>query len=444
MKNKYFTLISSFLLSISSFGQLTEIITLEDAKAYALEHHTKVKNSIQDIEMARQQMIEVRGMGLPQINLTGSFSNFINLPVQVVDASFINPMAQPGETIEFKAGTDYTMNGTLNVNQLIFNGSYIVGLQVASYFNKFQQTATQISKEEVVFNVIQAYEMAAIAKLNLELADSIFLVSKKLVEKQTNYFELGLILKEDIDQLNYSLLMTQNNQLSAKVQYENSLNYLKLTMGYPIHDVIEINQTPDELLMKTANNSGDISRNLTLELMTKQVKLSEYNLKNKKYANLPSLNGYFQHAYNAYRNEFNFFSDEKWFPQTVWGLQLNVPIFSGLQRQAQTSQAKIKLLKDENSLEQLESSLKFQEVKFKNELIGAQSKFDLQIQNIELAKSIYENSIIKENIGKGNSIVVTQKQQQLMSAQAQYIGSLVELFQAKLNLDKLYNNLLPN
>ena len=175
MKNKYFTLISSFLLSISSFGQLTEIITLEDAKAYALEHHTKVKNSIQDIEMARQQMIEVRGMGLPQINLTGSFSNFINLPVQVVDASFINPMAQPGETIEFKAGTDYTMNGTLNVNQLIFNGSYIVGLQVASYFNKFQQTATQISKEEVVFNVIQAYEMAAIAKLNLELADSIFL-----------------------------------------------------------------------------------------------------------------------------------------------------------------------------------------------------------------------------------------------------------------------------
>ena len=191
--------------------------------------------------------------------------------------------------------------------------------------------------------------------------------------------------------------------------------------------------------------SGDIHSNLSFQLMADQVTLSEFNVKNNKAAYMPTLNGYFQHGYNAYRNEFNFFnSDLDWFSQTSWGLQLNVPILSSGQRYYKTSQAKLALLKNQNSLEQMESSLTMQEIQAKNNLTSARSNYELQQENVRLAQTIYENQVTKQEIGKGNSIVVTQKYNQLVMAQAQLVGSTIELLNAQLALDKLYNNIIKN
>ena len=179
-------------------------------------------------------------------------------------------------------------------------------------------------------------------------------------------------------------------------------------------------------------------------VLERKVQLSVLNVKNNQFMNLPSLNAFFSQGYNAYRNEFNFFEDDKWYPQTVWGLKLNIPVFSGLSRHARTSQSKIKLLNDKNNRDLMEQNLQFQEAQYQNNYKTALNKTALQKQHVILAKSIYNNELIRENIGKGNSINATQKHTQYMTAQAQYIGSLVALFQAKLALDKLYNNLLPN
>ena len=269
-------------------------------------------------------------------------------------------------------------------------------------------------------------------------------ITEKLIEKQKNYAELGLMKQEDMDQLLFSLSTAKEARVSAELQCANTIDMLKFAMGYPMDQPLAIQQSTEELINKPSISSGNITENLNYTLLEKKIVLSEFNVKNNKFANLPTLNAFFSHSYNAYRNEFNFFSSEPWFDQTLWGLKLSVPVFSGLSRQARTSQAKIELMKDQNSLMQLEQTLKFQEQQAKNKLIGAQTKHDLQKQNIELARKLYDNAITREEIGEGNSIAATQKYNQLMVAQAQYIGSLVDLFQAKLTLDKLYNSILPN
>lgn len=447
IKHKIFLIKGLILFTSTGFNLSAQDVTnftLDQVKAYALEHHIDIRNATRDIDIARQQIVETRGMGLPQVNLNGSFSNFLNLPVQVVNASFINPAAPPDETISFKAGTDYSASGTVQVDQLLFNGSYIVGLQVSSYFANFQETVAQITSEDVVFNAIQAYQLAVIAKANKAFADSIVVLTQEMVDKQQHYFDLGLMLQEDLDQLSYSLLAAKNSAISADVQYQNAISYLKLAIGYPMSGKIDVSETPDQLIGRSEISTGDVHNNLQYELMNKKITLSEYSVKNNRFANLPSVNAYFQHTYNAYRNEFNFFADESWFPQTVWGIQLNVPIFSGFQRHARTAQSKIALMKDESTLERLEETLKFQEIQVQNQLLGAKASYALQEENIVLATAIYSNAITKESIGKGNSIIVTQKHNQLMVAQAQYLGSMVDLLQAQLNLDKLYNNIISN
>ena len=418
--------------------------TLEDAKLYALDNNLEIAIANNTVEIARKQIQETRGLGFPQIEFNGTFNHFINLPVTVLEAQFLDPSAPDGAIVSFEAGTKHTSTGAIQANQLLFNGSYIVALQVSKFYLTFQQQSADLSKEDVIFNVIQAYQLASVAKINKSFTDSLVQSSEKLVQQQQHYRDLELILQEDMDQLNYSLLSAKSEQTNADIQYQNALNMLKLSMGYPIHGSIEIIDLPNDLLTKSSIKTGDIHQNIKYSLIEKKVKLSQYNVKNRTFENLPSLNAFFHHSYNAYRNKFNFFEDKKWFPQTVWGIQLSVPVFSGLSRYARTSQAKIQLLNDQNSLIQMERSLEFQEVQMKNNLRGAEETLSLQKKNLELANLIYKNAIIKKKIGKGNGVTVTQKHGQLILAEAKYIGSMMETFNARLALDKMYNNILTN
>ncbi len=428
---------------LATIGWAQNSFSLVDAKIYALENHLSVKNAENDNEFAHQRYIEIRGMGLPKLDFNGTFNNFINLPIQVVDASFINPNAQPGETIEFRAGTTYSASGTFQASQLVFNGSYIVGLKAADYLTRFQANASNITKEDVLFNVIQAYQLASVAKENIHFVDSMVIITEQLIAKQQNYLDLGLMKQEDMDQLNYALLTARNSKLAAEVQYKNALNLLKYTMGFPMNENLEITENPDQLMAQASIAIGSVRNNLTYALLEKQVVLSGFNIQNNRFKSLPSLNAFFQHSYNAFRNEFNFFADKKWYPQTVWGLQLNVPVFSGLSRRAVTAQSRIQLMNDENKLAQMERTLQFQATQAINNLEAAQNRNELQKANIVLAQSLYEKAVARKEVGQGNSVFVTQQYNQLILAQAQYTGTLIDLFQAKLTLDKIYNSILP-
>jgi outer membrane protein TolC len=200
----------------------------------------------------------------------------------------------------------------------------------------------------------------------------------------------------------------------------------------------------DQLLLDQMSDlSGSIENNLQLDLLRKQKQLSEYDLKNKKMSNLPSLGGFFNHQYNSFRNEFNFFdSDQEWFSQTVWGLRLSIPIFSSGERWAKMQKAKIAIKQDELSIQQLERGLQAQEIQLKNNLKQARTNLDLKKQNVELARKIYNNSLTKAEIGKENSIMVTQKYNQLVGAQTEYVSAMLNVFNTKIQLDELYNKLI--
>jgi len=437
-------LLFGLTISYNTIGQEKKTFSLDEAKAYAVENNPSAKNAGLESEIAVQKKNEIMAIGLPQASMTGSFNNFINLPVQVVGANFINPNAAPGETIAFKAGTDFSANGTFQVNQILFNGSYLVGLQVSKLYVDFQRTLEYQSIENVVFNVIQAYEIAAVAKDNIKFVDSMVLITQKLINKQKNYLDLGLMKQDDMDQLSYSLLTAKNAQSDAMIQCQNAIVMLKMTMSYPMDKEMEITDNSASLMLKSNISTGSqsLNNNNNIKILEHQWQLDYYNMKYMKSVYLPSLNAFFQHTYNAFRNEFNFFANEKWFPQTLWGLQLSIPIFSGGGNYARVKQAEIKLKQDENSISQLKESLKFQEVWAKNNLSGALLKLDLQQANIDLAGRIYNNALIRENIGQETSISVTQKYNQLVMAHAQYTSAKIAVFTAKLELDKLYNQIL--
>jgi outer membrane protein TolC len=425
---------------VLSFGISAQEFSLFEAQTHALENAEDIKRAELDLEIAEKQVVETRAIGLPQIKSEMNFQNFLNIPVQVVDGSFIG---QPGTLVSFRAGTDYNTNAGVTLNQLIFDGSYIIGLKVSNFYTEFVSTSIKRSQQQVLFDVTRAYEMALISERNKTFIDSLVGITEDLKEKQIQLFEVGLIAQEEVDQTNYSLLTAKANQTASDLAYKNALTMLKLTMAYPIEKEIALTDELDNLLQEQLSDlSGNVQDNLQLELLRKQKVLSEFDLKNVKMKNLPRLAGFFNHQYNAYRNDFTFFdSDKQWYAQTVWGINLTIPIFSSGDRWAKTQKAKIGVKQDEYAIQQLERSLQAQDIQIKNNLTSARKNLELQGENIKLARKIYDNSLIKAEIGKENSILVTQKYNQLISAQTQYVNAMMDVFNAKLELDQLYNKI---
>jgi outer membrane protein TolC len=440
MKHLFYiiTIIGSVLIAQNSFGQMT----LLDAKEYALKHHYDIVNADLEYDKAIHKKKEYLSAGMPEAYIKGGFNQFPNLPVQVIDASFFNPLAGEGEVIAFRAGTEFNSSASFNVNQLLFDGSYFVGVQASKLLVELQSIQKSRSREEVLFSVIEAYHIASVASENKLFADSILELTLNLEQKQKGFLDLGLMTQEEFDQIHYAVLRTLNNKENADLQHENAMALLKYSMNCPLDSTFDLSTGIEELSKNALRPAiGSINDNSILQLLENQIKLSACDVKNNKAGFLPSLSAYFQQGYNAYRTSFDFFADKPWYSQTSWGIQMTIPVFSSGKGKSTLKQAQIKFMQDENTLKTTQNGLKLQEIQFTNELKSALKQKELQQQNILLTEKIYKNAILKRNAGKLSNTEVTQKLNQLIMTQAEYTGTLINVFQAKINLDKLYNKL---
>lgn len=438
------SLVTLLLIAIISHaqGQNSKMFSLLEAKEYALKNHYKISNADLEYKKAIHQKKQYLAAGMPEANINGNFNQFLNLPVQVLPASFLNPNASEDDFIAFRAGTEFSAGANLQINQLLFDGSYFVGIEASKLLIELQQIQKARSREDVLFSVIEAYQITAVAKVNLSFADSIYQLTATLESKQQKFLKLGLLSPEELDQMRFAVLRSKNAFENSELQLRNALALLKYTMSYPQDSSLNISNSLTDLeLQSTQIAIGSIENNSLLPLLQTQIQLSACDVKNNKAGFLPSVSAFFQQSYNAYRNSFDFFENKPWYSQTNWGLQMRIPVFSSGKGKAIVKQSEIKLMQDENNFQLTKQGLQLQEKQLKNTLESALQKRALQKENTNLAEKIYKNALKKEQLGNGNNVVVTQKLNQVMIAQAEYTASLIEVFKTKLELDKLYNKL---
>ncbi len=444
MKTYSKLLVAILLISNGMYAQESNSFSITDAEDYGVQNNEKVRNSLLNAEQSRLKVWETTAMGLPQVNLEGSFQHMIDIPTSVVDASLFNPLAPPGQTMTFQMGQKYTTSASLNVNQLIFDGSYIVALKFSKFYQKMAATAITNTEKEVKALVREAYYNVLIADKNVQLMDSILLSTQTLWEKTKVFEENGLLPVEEVSQIELAVNRVTASRLDAVRQSEIARNLLKLQMGLDLNETIELTETLEDVLQAIIDSNPalqefNVSENSTYIMMDQQKTLDEYSLQNEKVQYLPSVGAFFSHSQNAYRNEMNFFSDMPWYPTTVWGVQVSIPITSSGQKVSRVKQAEIKVEQDQNNLDMVEKNLKFQEAQLKSSFLSAFELMEIEKSNVKLSTIIYNNAIKKEGIGSFSSLEVTQLQQQLLNAEGQYIMSIFNLLNIKIQLDKLFN-----
>src|SRR5690606_26824437 len=409
---------------------------LEDCIRYALENTVEVQNARIDEQIAKARVKETVGIGLPQIDGSVSLVHNEKLPrffmeydpdeIGFFDPGDI-PGIEPGDVVAFGNFFQLPSSGDagITVNQLLFSASYLVGLKAADTYKELAYKTTTQTQIQVIENVQKAYYGVLVNNERIALFDNNIARVDSLLRTTRAMNENGFAEDIDVDRVRVTL----NNLKSERLKFLNlqalSLGLLKFQMNYPIEKPLEIRGSLSELsvddnLFEDYEDGWNYRNRIEYELLDVQRRLQELDIKNKFSASLPSLSAFFNFGYSTqspdigglFKTESSvastaLYGPDKWYNHSNFGITLNVPIFSGLQRNYRMQQARLSLLKIENSYSSLKQSIDLSvqqnTTTFKNSLETLRS----QEENMELAEKVARVTKIKYEQGVGSSIEVT-------------------------------------
>ncbi len=419
-------------------------LSLDEAIDYALENNRNVINAERDIDAAVKKKWETTASGLPQISASVDYQNYLKQQVSLIPASAFG--GPEGEFEEVTFGTTHNVTATATLSQLIFDGSYIVALQSAKVYLQISENAKEKTDLTVKNQVINAYGNVLLADEYIKVLENNKQTLQKNLFETEQMFENGLTEEEDVEQLKITL-SDVNTALKNSIRLEElAYNMLNIVIGAPLNTELTLT---DELKALSEKNIDPLlfeaqltlANNIDYKIAENNQRSQELLLKLQKSAALPTLGAFINGGYQGYGNQFNFFkSSQPWFGSSVFGVSLDIPIFSSLGRTASTQQAKIALEQAKTNLTETEQQLLYQFETAKSEYQFAVEQYETSTQNLNLAERIEHKNQVKYTEGVATSFELRQAQMQLYTAQKEYMESMLNIITKKATLENILNN----
>jgi outer membrane protein len=443
-----FTLLICLTGALQGYSQTqpapqTYNFSIQEAVNYALTHKDSVVNAGLDVKNADYYVKELIGQGFPQIDGTASFQDYLKIPTTLLPGEFFG--APAGTFIPVKFGVKYQSNLGVSVSQLLFDPSYIVGLQGRKTYKELFNRGYTSTKIDVTTKVTKAYYQVLVSNEQIKLLDANIAQLKQQVDQTTAQNKQGFVEKIDVDRIavQYNNLITSRENTLRLL----ALNYqlLKFQIGMPIENSLTLRDglndiKLDENIVEIVADTASYKNRIEYKFFETNLKLREFDLKRMKAQFLPTLKA--NAAYTAsYQN--NSFKDlySTSFPSTYIGLTLNVPIYSGGQRSNRVKQSEITVQKNKNNLLGMRNGLNLQAAQAKIIYMNSLQSLNNQKRNQELAREVLRVSKIKYQQGVGSSIEVTQAQTALESADNTYVQSLYDALVSRVDLDRAYGRI---
>ncbi|WP_159468854.1 TolC family protein [Dyadobacter sp. 3J3] len=454
MKNE--TLIRGGIFTLAMFLSLISVkaqeasFTVKEAVDYAIKHNLNVKSTQLDAVSAEARIGEVRGAGLPQLAANFNLSDNVIIQRVFLPANFADPKASPdAPPVAVQFGVKYSGSASATLNQLIFSGSYFIGLRAAATYRELASKNITQSKVTVAESVTKAYysaqvseERAKVLDLNISRVDSLRAETKKMNES-------GFVELLDVTRLEVQInnLVTERQKVQNLIELSYTL--LKYQMGMALDEKIILTDKVDDLNIETLR--GDFSdykvnynSRIEYSVLDTQLKLAGLDLKNIRAGYLPSLSASFGYGHNNGRNTLPDLFGTKWFNNSVLAINLNIPIFDGFTKKYQVEQKKVALDKVKLNQKLLEQTIDMQSQQAAINIKNAFATLETQTRNVDLAKEVVRVSKIKYKEGVGSNIEVINAESAYKEAQTNYFSALYDMLIAKVDLSKakgeLYND----
>ena len=434
------------LLGICPSLWAQQAMSLEDAQRYAFKNSYLISNSRHEIEKAEKRLWEITAIGLPQASASLNYQYSPDLPEQPVPAEFFG--GEPGtfQTVAF--GVSNSSVATFQINQLVFDGTYLLARQGSILLKK-------IRNDELTKSTIDARDEVARAYYNVQLSaeaekilqSNLANLSKNLQEVRALYEE-GFLEEQDAQQLEYLVngisLELENARRMGKV----AMDFFRFTIGMPMDSAVQLSQGLEELYLQNASGqlvseqAFRLEEHIEYQLVENQETGAALQVKRRMWDFAPKVNGFLTHQQSNFDNDaFNMFNyNSYWIPSTVMGLSVSMPLFTSFANKMRLDQARIDLIEVQEAKDQIVQALTLEYEQAKSAYSYASDRLSNEQRNREITKSIRDKTLIKYKEGISSSLEVTQTQNQYLNSETNYLSAMLELLNAKSRLDKVLGN----
>jgi outer membrane protein len=463
-----------------SFAQqeATATFTLEQCIEYALKNSINAQNAVIDQQIAAARVKETVGLGLPQVS--GSASIQHNEKLRRFFASYATaqgfagtdkttglsnldiPGLVPTDVVASQNFFQLKSSGDvgLSINQLIFSGNYLVGLQASKAYKDLSFKTANQTREQIVEQVTKAYYSVLINRERTNLFDNNISRLDSLLKNTTALNKNGFAEGIDVDRIK----VAYNNLKAERDKFlklnDLSLELLKFQMNYPLDQPItlvgRIEDVKVESDLSSYREGWDYKSRPDYKVLEANQRLQQLNIKNQYAGALPTLAGFANLGYftqsndiggvfttNSSNSDNGSIGPDKWYGYSLFGVSLNMNIFTGFQRQYKIQQEKLTLQKIDNGFKSLKQGIDLQTKQASISFENAITSLTSQKENMELASNIARITKIKYEQGVGSNLEVVDAENSLRQAQTNYYSALFDAMVSKVDLDKAYGKLIP-
>ncbi len=405
--------------------QDTMRFTLREAQDYALQYNKTIWNAGLSVSEAQKMVWEAISSGLPQVNATLDYQNMMGFKMSLF-----------GQSIPLESTSTFQTS----VTQLLFNGSYWVGIRMAKIGEQMTETARLQSELDIREQTQTAYLSVLVALENKKILDQNLRNMEVLAKSTADMVRVGVAEQTDADQLAVQVASIQNGIKTVERHIELAYNLLRFHLGLDMSTGIVLTEGLDNLMsedeaQKALATDFDLDANYNVQLLDQQVELAKRQINLEQAASLPSIVAVYNYTYKLKKSSFDMT------PANVIMMQASIPIFASGQRYVRTQQAKIRLETAQNNRSLLTDQLLMQEKQLRFNLNNAVESYILQRQALEVSQRVLESITRKYQQGVASSLDVTTANTSLLQAQTNYISAIMEVVTAQTNLEKLLNTL---
>lgn len=437
---KYIYIISFLAFSISLNAQKKTIeLSLNEAIKIALTNSYNAKAAENDIKIAKETVWETTTIGLPQINGSLDYQNYIKQPISVADIN------GDGVNEEFVFGTKQNVNASVTLTQLLFDGSYLVGLQASKTYLKISEQAKEKTELLTREAVINAYGNILVTEKSIEILKRNQQVNDKILKETKVAYENGLTEQENVEQFEIIKGNLENNLKASNRLKTIAYKMLNIALGNDIDTQIVLTDTLESLVLANTDlnllvTEFNIDNHIDFKIAENDRETKRLMVQLEKSKNLPSLNAFVNYGTQAFSNSFTFFKGEqRWFQSSLFGVSLNVPIFSSFGRKAKTAQAKFALENADIRLEETKQKLSLAVQSAKSDYQLSIDNYETAKKNLNLAERIEKKQQIKFDEGITTSFDLLQAQNQLYTQQNNYVQAMLNIIATKATLENALN-----
>ena len=442
MKKTLFFLFLSWNINGLMAQDVPTSVSLDEAIEWGMVHNRSMQRADMELKKAQKQKWETLSIGFPQITANLNYQNNIEQPVSLIPAEFFGGPA--GEFSEITFGTKQTAMGMIELKQLLFDGTYVVGVQGIKHFLDIANNVQEKTQLEIQRIIVDAYLGAIAAQANVMVLEENINTLSKNVEEVHQLFRSGFEEEESVEQLQLTLT-SLNNQLDyAKNMAELSHSVVKLLLGISLDSPLELSDQLEGLVLKNLSmeeeNPG-YANNIDLRIAENLITTEELFYRLEKAKGHPSLTAFVNGAYMGNNDSFGFTDKtQKWFGSAAFGIRVKIPIFSSFGRTASAQKAKITLEQAKTAFDESRSKVYYEYEQAKNNYRLAIKKHFNTKDQLNLAERIEKKNKTKFFEGLASSFELRQAQIQLYSIQQSYIQSMQAVVVQKTALDIIINN----